>query len=153
MPELEFVKARKQFCNTLEEAHKAGEFPLRVTHNDTKLNNILFDEKKGVPVCVIDLDTVMLGYSVNDFWIPFASVQTLRSKMKPIFPRFTLISVNITACGDVRVNVTDCQAYSTMVAVNVPLSNGDFITVTDYASAGKLWSEESKIAVWMLVTE
>lgn len=65
--EVEFVKARKEFLNTLEQAHSAGKLPLRVTHNDTKLNNILFDEKTGVPVCVIDLDTVMPGYSVNDF--------------------------------------------------------------------------------------
>lgn len=65
----------------------------------------------------------------------------------------TPISINIAACGDVRVNITDCQAYPNIVAVNVPLSNGDFITVTDYASAGKLWSEESKMAVWMLTTE
>lgn len=65
--ELEFAKARAEFCNTLEVAHKAGKLPLRVTHNDTKLNNILFDEVTGAPVCVIDLDTVMPGYSVNDF--------------------------------------------------------------------------------------
>jgi Ser/Thr protein kinase RdoA (MazF antagonist) len=38
-----------------------------VTHNDTKLNNILFDEESGKAICVIDLDTVMPGYSVNDF--------------------------------------------------------------------------------------
>ncbi len=66
-PEVEFVREREQFCRTLEEAHKTGKLPLRVTHNDTKLNNILFDEQTGAPVCVIDLDTVMPGYSVNDF--------------------------------------------------------------------------------------
>ena len=65
--ELEFAKARREFCNILEDAHAKGELPLRVTHNDTKLNNILFDEKTSAPVCVIDLDTVMPGYSVNDF--------------------------------------------------------------------------------------
>ena len=36
-----------------------GKLPLRVTHNDTKLNNILFDEKTGEGLCVIDLDTIM----------------------------------------------------------------------------------------------
>ena len=41
--------------------------PLRVTHNDTKLNNVLLDEKTGKGVCVIDLDTVMPGLSINDF--------------------------------------------------------------------------------------
>lgn len=65
----------------------------------------------------------------------------------------TPISISVTECGDVNVDITDCKAYPNMVAVNVPLSNGEFITVTDYASAGKLWSEESKMAVWMLVTE
>jgi len=66
-PEVEFAKARKEFACTLENARKLGTLPLRVTHNDTKLNNILFDEKNSAPVCVIDLDTVMPGYAVNDF--------------------------------------------------------------------------------------
>ena len=65
--EIEFAKKREEFCKILENARAAGDLPLRVTHNDTKLNNILFDEKTGEPVCVIDLDTVMPGYSVNDF--------------------------------------------------------------------------------------
>ena len=65
--EIEFALARKDFASTLESAHRSGELPLRVTHNDTKLNNILFDANDSTPVCVIDLDTVMPGYSVNDF--------------------------------------------------------------------------------------
>ncbi len=65
--EVEFVREREAFCRLLEDACEAGKLPLRVTHNDTKLNNILFDEKTGDAVCVIDLDTVMPGYSVNDF--------------------------------------------------------------------------------------
>ena len=65
--EVEFCKEREEFAATLERAREAGELPLRVTHNDTKLNNILFDKETGKPVCVIDLDTIMPGYSVNDF--------------------------------------------------------------------------------------
>ncbi|MBE6635196.1 MAG: ROK family protein [Ruminococcaceae bacterium] len=65
--DLEFARAREAFCHTLEDAHRAGRLPLRVTHNDTKLNNILFDGNTGKPICVIDLDTIMPGYSVNDF--------------------------------------------------------------------------------------
>ena len=65
--EIDFVLAREEFCKTLENARIAGTLPLRVTHNDTKLNNILFDESTDAPVCVIDLDTIMPGYSVNDF--------------------------------------------------------------------------------------
>ena len=65
--EIAFAKERYEFIQTLERAREAGKLPLRVTHNDTKLNNILFDEKSHKPICVIDLDTVMPGYSVNDF--------------------------------------------------------------------------------------
>ena len=65
--EIDFVKARRDFMNILEDAHKEGKLPLKVTHNDTKLNNILFDKKTGKALCVIDLDTIMPGYSVNDF--------------------------------------------------------------------------------------
>jgi len=65
--EVEFAKAREDFAGTLERARKEGRLPLKVTHNDTKLNNILFDKKTGKPLCVVDLDTIMPGYSVNDF--------------------------------------------------------------------------------------
>ncbi len=65
--EIEFVKARFEFAKTLEMAHSAGKLPLRVTHNDTKLNNILFDNETGKALCIVDLDTIMPGYSVNDF--------------------------------------------------------------------------------------
>lgn len=65
--EVEFAKAREEFAKTLEVAHAEGRLPLRVTHNDTKLNNILFDLKSGKSLCVVDLDTIMPGYSVNDF--------------------------------------------------------------------------------------
>ena len=44
-----------------------GKLPLRVTHNDTKSNNVLIDEATGKGLCVIDLDTVMPGLAVNDF--------------------------------------------------------------------------------------
>ena len=65
--EVEFAKARREFAATLENAHSEGRLPLRVTHNDTKLNNILFDINTGKTLCVVDLDTIMPGYSVNDF--------------------------------------------------------------------------------------
>ena len=51
----------------LQEELEAGVLPLRVTHNDTKLNNVLMDEKTGRALCVIDLDTVMPGLAAYDF--------------------------------------------------------------------------------------
>ncbi len=65
--EIAFARQHKDFCNILEDAYKSGELPLRVTHNDTKLNNVLFDEITDKPSYVIDLDTVMPGYAVTDF--------------------------------------------------------------------------------------
>ena len=65
--EIEFAMERAEFAKTLEKARESGELPVRVTHNDTKLNNILFDAYTQKPVAIIDLDTVMPGYSVNDF--------------------------------------------------------------------------------------
>ena len=67
MSDLDFALSRRDLSNMLENAYKNGDLPLRVTHNDTKLNNILFDAATGDPLCVIDLDTVMPGYSVTDF--------------------------------------------------------------------------------------
>lgn len=49
------------------ELYQAGQLPLRVTHNDTKLNNVMLDAATRTPLCVIDLDTVMPGLVANDF--------------------------------------------------------------------------------------
>ena len=66
-PEIEFALAREQEAGTLVNMLAAGELPLRVTHNDTKLNNVMLDAKTRKPLCVIDLDTVMPGLSLYDF--------------------------------------------------------------------------------------
>ena len=65
--EVDFVMARKADCSVALQAQREGKLPLRVTHNDTKLNNVLFDKKTGEGICVIDLDTTMPGLSINDF--------------------------------------------------------------------------------------
>jgi len=65
--EIAFCKKYEQEVHTLLDALKAGEIPLRVTHNDTKLNNVLLDAQTGRGVCVIDLDTVMPGLAAYDF--------------------------------------------------------------------------------------
>ena len=65
--EIAFVMARKEDCSVAMQALRDGKLPLRVTHNDTKLNNILIDRTTGEGICVIDLDTTMPGLSINDF--------------------------------------------------------------------------------------
>ena len=64
---MQFVKDRKADTHRLSDLAAAGQLPLRVTHNDTKLNNVLFDATAGEAICVIDLDTVMPGLAHYDF--------------------------------------------------------------------------------------
>ncbi|MBP1754713.1 MAG: hypothetical protein H6Q59_1111 [Firmicutes bacterium] len=65
--EIDFICSHEQDMKVSTELLKSGELPLRVTHNDTKLNNIMIDNATGRGICVIDLDTVMPGLSINDF--------------------------------------------------------------------------------------
>lgn len=65
--EIQFVLEREELAYVLVDQQKNGMLPLRVTHNDTKLNNIMIDTATGRGICVIDLDTVMPGLAVNDF--------------------------------------------------------------------------------------
>lgn len=66
--EIEFsLKCAEEFASVAVDELKKGTLPLRVTHNDTKINNILFDDTTSKAICVIDLDTVMPGSSLYDF--------------------------------------------------------------------------------------
>ena len=66
-PEIDFALAREAEMSILQNLLSAGEIPLRVAHNDTKLNNVLLDAKTRKALCVVDLDTVMPGSSLFDF--------------------------------------------------------------------------------------
>lgn len=65
--EIDFILSRERDCSVVTDLMDKGELPLRVTHNDTKLNNVLFDKTTDKGLCVVDLDTVMPGSSLYDF--------------------------------------------------------------------------------------
>ena len=65
--ELELVRTWAPKLGKLVEMQRAGQLPTRITHNDTKINNVMLDEDTDIAVCVIDLDTVMPGLSLYDF--------------------------------------------------------------------------------------
>ena len=65
--EIAFALAREEQAGQLIAMLEAGELPLRVTHNDTKLNNVMFRASDRTPLCVMDLDTTMPGLSAYDF--------------------------------------------------------------------------------------
>lgn len=65
--DIDFALSREKDTKIVLKLYRDGLIPLRVTHNDTKLNNVLMDENTGLPVAVIDLDTVMPGSYLYDF--------------------------------------------------------------------------------------
>lgn len=65
--EIAFFRERESACGIILDAMEQGLVPERVTHNDTKLNNVMIDDKTGKGICVIDLDTVMPGSVLYDF--------------------------------------------------------------------------------------
>lgn len=106
--EIGFVLARREEMGTIQRALDSGELPLRVTHNDTKLNNVLLDEKTRKALCVIDLDTVMPGSSLYDFGdaIRFGAATAAEdekdlSKMELSLQRFRVFTRGyLRACPD-----------------------------------------------------
>jgi len=66
-PEIAFALSREALAGSLLALRDAGAIPERITHNDTKLNNVLLDDATGEGRCVLDLDTVMPGLSLYDF--------------------------------------------------------------------------------------
>lgn len=65
--EIEFVNKRAEETGKIVELLQNGKLPVRVTHNDTKFNNVMIDDETGEGICVVDLDTVMPGSALYDF--------------------------------------------------------------------------------------
>jgi Ser/Thr protein kinase RdoA (MazF antagonist) len=65
--EIEFVQQRAEEMPVLVDLLSRGELPRRITHNDTKFNNVMIDDETGEGICVVDLDTVMPGLPLYDF--------------------------------------------------------------------------------------
>lgn len=65
--EIEFARAREPLVDVLVGLQSQGSLPERITHNDTKINNVMLDSETGKAVCVIDFDTIMPGLSLYDF--------------------------------------------------------------------------------------
>ena len=75
-PEIEFVTRRAAKTSILTDMLARDELPERVTHNDTKFNNVMIDDETGEGICIVDLDTVMPGLSLYDFGDAIRSMAT-----------------------------------------------------------------------------
>lgn len=105
--EIDFALAHEEEAGIMVDMLQKGQLPLRVTHNDTKLNNVMLDEKTREALCVIDLDTVMPGLAGNDFGdsIRFGASTAVEdeqdlTKVSLSMPLFTVYAQGfLEACG------------------------------------------------------
>lgn len=81
--EIDFVRRRAGECGRLVRMLERGELPCKVTHNDTKFNNVMIDDRTGEGICVIDLDTVMPGTALYDFGDAIRSGATTAEEDEP----------------------------------------------------------------------
>lgn len=106
--EFEFIQRRESLVGLLLELAEGAEIPVRVTHNDTKINNVMIDAASDEAVCVIDLDTVMPGLALYDFGdlvrsatSPAAEDETDLSKVEMQMPMFeALVEGYLDAAGE-----------------------------------------------------
>jgi aminoglycoside phosphotransferase (APT) family kinase protein len=106
-PEIDFALRHQSITGVLIEASLKGSLPERITHNDTKFNNVLLDDATGESLCVIDLDTVMPGLALYDFGdmvrtttSPAAEDEQDLSKVNLQFPLFeALVRGYLSAAG------------------------------------------------------
>ena len=137
--EIAFAREREVFAGTLEREHAAGRLPLRVTHNDTKLNNILFDKNTGKPICVIDLDTIMPGYSVNDFGdsIRFGATTAAEDEADLSLVNFDIELYELYVKGFIegaRGGLTECELDMLPIAAIMMTFECGMRFLTDYLS-------------------
>ncbi|OHB79598.1 MAG: hypothetical protein A2Z25_03395 [Planctomycetes bacterium RBG_16_55_9] len=95
--EIEFLLKHVKICNFLTDYVKKGEFLCRISHNDAKINNVMFDERTGRGVCIIDLDTVMPGLSIYDFGDLVRTVANPANEDEPDLSKVTLDIAMFTA--------------------------------------------------------
>lgn len=135
--EIEFVNARVKEMSALTDMLEKGDIPLRVTHNDTKLNNCMFDKESGKTICVIDLDTVMPGLRAYDYGdsIRFgastgAEDEPDLSKVNFSFPLFESYTNGFfDACGE---TMTEKEAISLPIGAKLMTLECGMRFLTDY---------------------
>ncbi len=110
-PEIDYILSQKPMASFFLDKVASGEIPLRVTHNDTKINNVLFDKDTDQPLCVVDLDTTMPGISAIDFGdtIRYAGNNAAEDEkdLDKVFLRMDLFKVYAEGfCGVSKNNLT-----------------------------------------------
>ena len=145
--EIDYALSLEEKGSVLQRMLEAGQHPLRVTHNDTKLNNVMLDRDTRKALCVLDLDTVMPGLSVHDFGdsIRFGAATAAEdepdaSKMKldlHLFEVYTKGFLEVaTALTDAEIDMLPMGAFTMTLEVGIRFLkdylDGDIYFKTQY---------------------
>jgi hypothetical protein len=145
--EIEFACERKKDTGKLIRLLEKGRLPLRVTHNDTKLNNVLFDNDTHEGICVVDLDTVMPGLSLYDFGdsIRFGANTALEDEKD-----VSLVSLDLELyeqytrgyLGDAGSSLNDCEIENLAFSSKLMTFECGMRFLTDYLNGNKYFKVE-----------
>ena len=135
--EIHYLREREELAGSIVAMLESGELPLRVTHNDTKLSNVLLDDVTGEAVCVIDLDTVMPGTVLYDFGDAIRSGAASAAEDEPKLDRMNFVSENckafkegfLEACGEILV---PAEVDNLMLGARVIVYEQAMRFLTDY---------------------
>jgi len=137
--EIDNALSFEQGAGVLAELQAAGELPERIAHNDTKLNNVMFDERSGAATCVIDLDTVMPGLVLHDFGDLVRSATTSATEDEPDPSRIEMRLDYFSALAEAYLDAT--MDFLTAEEIGCLALAGKIITIetglrflTDYLS-------------------
>ena len=112
--DIDWIMEREEIVDVLLDLHRRGDLPERITHNDTKINNVMIDNVSGEGICIMDLDTVMPGFALYDFGdlirtttISCAEDERDLSRVHMRLPLYeALVSGYLSSAGDF---LTDCE--------------------------------------------
>ncbi len=143
--EIAFVTDRAALCSSVTDRIADGSIPLRVTHNDTKLNNVLIDAETGRAVCVVDLDTVMPGSVLYDFGdgIRFGASSAAEDETDPdrVYLRLDLFEAFtrgfLSGCNDA---LTDAELSALPIGAQVITFETGMRFLTDYLNGDVYFS-------------
>lgn len=135
--EINFLRAREELAGSIVAMLESGELPLRVTHNDTKLSNVLLDDETGEAVCVIDLDTVMPGTVLYDFGDAIRSGAASAAEDEPKLDRMNFLPAYceafkegfLASCGDI---LLPAEKNNLMLGARVIIFEQAMRFLTDY---------------------
>ena len=135
--EITYLRAHEELAGSIVGMLERGELPLRVTHNDTKLSNVLLDDQTGEAVCVIDLDTVMPGTVLYDFGDAIRSGAASAAEDEPKLDRMNFMPAYceaikegfLAACGGI---LLPAERDNLMLGARVIIFEQAMRFLTDY---------------------